>query len=837
MRTVALRGLLARRLRLALTATAVALGVMLVAGTYVFTDTINASFDKIFASSNASSDLVVTPAVEASDSASGEVPPLPAGLVARVAAVDGVARAEGAISDQGATLLSLGNERLSGQGPSILGSTSTQGFGGTTYDEGRAPRTPGEVAIDPGSAKRAGVGVGGRVAIAGDEGRRTYLVSGLVSLGGTSIGGASVAEVTLPEAQRIAGKDGVDRIDVALGPGRSQAAVVADVRRAVGGAAQVRTGAQQAEAQSSDIEDQLSFLPTTLLAFAGIAVFVGAFLIFNTFSITVAQRAREFALLRTLGASRAQVLRSVLLEGLAIGVVGSLIGLALGLLVAAGLKALFSLVGVDLPSQGTVVALRTVLVALGVGVVVTVISSIVPARRATQVPPVAALREGVALPVTRGSRWVLPAAVGITLIGVALLAGGLLVGDGSLAVVGAGAAVTFLGIALLSPVLVGPLASVVGRPLERVAGVTGRLARENAVRQPGRTAVTAAALMVGVALVAFATIFTAGVRSTIDDAIDGGIRGQVIVQNADGFTPFSAAALQAIGRVDGVGEISPALSARNLRVDGERETLTAIDPATFGDVYDLDVSGLGATDAIVSESYASDHDLRVGSALRVQAPTGGGPSLDLRVARVADISALILGDVLVTNRVAERFGVRDATFALVGYAPGADPTRTKAAIDRVVDRRFPQVEALTLAEFKDEQGGQVTQLLGLIYALLALSILVSLFGIVNTLVLSVTERIRELGMLRAIGTSRRQVRRMIRYESVITALIGGILGLGVGILMAALVGSSLDGFAFTLPVASLVIVLVLAGLAGVAAAVLPARRASRLDVLEALAHE
>ena len=837
MRRAALRGLLARRARLALTAIAVALGVMLVSGTYVFTDTINASFDRLFSAANAASDLVVTPDVDAADTVTGNAPRLDQALVGRIGAVDGVARAEGAINDQGATLLTVSGRRLSGQAPTILGTVSPAGFGGTTYDEGRAPRTPRELAVDPATAERAGVDVGGRLALAGQEGRRTYVLTGLVSLGGSSIGGASAVLVTLAEAQRITGRGGVDRVDVALGPGARAEAVAGDVRRLAGPDARVRTGAQQAQAQSSEIEDQLSFLPTTLLAFAGIAVFVGAFLIFNTLSITVTQRAREFALLRTLGASRGQVLRAVLLEGLAIGVVGSLVGLGLGLLVAIGLKALFSLIGVDLPSQGTVIQARTIVVALAIGIVVTLVSAVVPARRATRVPPVAALREGIALPETRASRWVLPAGIVVTVLGVAAMVAGLLVNGGILALAGAGAAVTFLGVALLSPTLVGPLAALVGRPLERLTGVTGRLARENTVRQPGRTAVTAAALMIGVALVAFATIFTAGVRATIDGAIDGGIRGQLIVQGADGFSPFPQQALKAIADVDGVGTVSGVLTADNVSVAGQDAGLTAIDPQTFGRVYDLDVSGLGPRTAIVAQDFATAHDLRAGSPLAIRAPNGG-PRLALRVARVQDISALVLGDVLVDQRLVRRaFGVRQASYAFAAYRPGADSARTQAGVERVLRTRYPQVEALTLAAYKDEQGGQVTQLLGLIYALLALSILVSLFGIVNTLVLSVTERTRELGMLRAIGTSRRQVRRIVRYEAVITALIGGIIGLVVGIALAALVGTTLDGFTLTVPVASLLVLLVLAGLAGSAAAVLPARRAARLDVLEALAHE
>lgn len=838
MRRVALRGLLARKLRLALTALAVTLGVMLIAGTYIFTDTINASFDRIFSKSFAGTDVVVTP--RAVFSSSDDTPPLPAALADRVRGVPGVATVEGGIFDDGGTFLGKDGKPFSTQGPKFLVSAfSVARFGGFSYAEGRAPKTADEVALDQASAEREGFAVGDRFAVQGRAPRKDYRVVGLAQVAGaSSFGGASFALLTLPEAQRQAGKQGgYDQIDVAVRKGEDSGAVSAAVRAVLPAGAQARTGAQQASEQSREIRDNLSFLPTALLAFAGIALFVGAFTIFNTFSITVAQRARELALLRTLGASRGQVLRSVLAEGVVVGVLGSLVGLAAGIGVAAGLKALLKAFGVELPSTGTAFETRTVVVSLGLGIAVTLLATLAPALRATRVPPIAALREGVALPETRASRLAFPAALVLLAAGLGLMAYGLfadLSDNGSLSALGAGAGLTFLGAALLSPKLVGPIARVVGAPVERVFGVTGRLARENTVRQPGRTAVTAAALMIGVALVAFATIFAAGARQTVDDAIDAGLKGQAVLQNQDGFSGFSREAGERVARLPGVVQVG-SLSFSSARYDGAKTSVSGVDDA-FRALYRAQVPRLGAGTVAASRDWAEEHGVAVGDRLRLQ--TASDRRLTVRVAALVQDDGKLLADLVVPAAVVrDQFGEPDVAIGIVGYDRGADDDRVKAEIDRTLARDFPQVEALTQQEFKDDVGGQITQLLGLVYALLALAIVVSLFGIVNTLVLSITERTRELGLLRAIGTTRRQVRRIVRYEAVITALIGAVLGLVLGVVLSVLVTRALDDFALSLPVVSLLVVVALAGAAGVLAAILPARRAARLDVLRALADE
>jgi putative ABC transport system permease protein len=407
---------------------------------------------------------------------------------------------------------------------------------------------------------------------------------------------------------------------------------------------------------------------------------------------------------------------------------------------------------------------------------------------------------------------------------------------------GLGAVATFLGVAFLSPRLVGPIAGFVGRPFERFRGITGRIARENTVRFPGRTAVTAGALMVGVALVTFASVFAAGAKTTIRDAVNNGSRAQAVVESTN-FGSFSTQATQAVAKVPGVKEVGALRNAQG-RVDGKKQGFSGIDPKTFPDLYhaewkqgdDNTLRALGDGSVIVSKKYAEDNDVKVGESLTVQ--TAKVERLPLKVTGIIDDKGGLYGPLTVANSVLQRdFGATKDSFVFVGFDAGADDRQVKASIDKVLDDQFPEAEAKTNAEFIKQQEGQVDQLLALIYALLAMAIIVSLFGIVNTLVLSISERVRELGLLRAIGMSRRQVRRVIRYEAIITAQIGAVIGMALGIVLSVLVTRAIDGFKLSIPVPTLILLLILAAFAGVLAAILPARRASRLDVLQSLAYE
>ena len=506
--------------------------------------------------------------------------------------------------------------------------------------------------------------------------------------------------------------------------------------------------------------------------------------------------------------------------------------------------------GLELGNTGLVIEPRTIVVGLVVGLVATVVSGLVPARRATRVEPVEAMRESDTPGVGKVRRRRVIAAIAVEVLGLGVLAYGLFGDPGSAnataSLLGLGAVLMIFGFAMLAPVLVRPLSNVIGRPLERLQGLTGRLARENATRQPQRTAITASALMIGLALVVFVAIFAAGLRATIDRGIDEQVRAAGIVTHEDGFSPLPAGVSDRLAEVEGVTAVSNIrFQPGKLAGVGGNTSVNGIDPATAGDVITLDweegsdalLRNLGDDEVLIGADFASDNAFAVGDTLRFTTPRGN--TVRYRVAGTFDAGVGLVGNVVVSNRSLERsWEAKDIAFAMVAAAPGTDQgaleRRESAAL-----REFPTAKPMTIAQFKDEQNAQVDQLVGLIYALLSLSVIVALLGIVNTLALSVHERTRELGMLRAVGMSRRQVRRMVRAEAVITAAIGALLGVVLGIAFAAIVSRPLEaeGFAFEIPVATLVLVTVLAAIAGVLAAIPPARRASRVNVLRAVTTE
>jgi putative ABC transport system permease protein len=851
MTALTLRGLFARKSRALLTGLAVLLGVAMISGTFVFTDTISRTFDKVFDTANEGVDVSISGRSEF-DTQNGPVSEeIPESLVNRVKKVPGVAVAAGNVEDTASIFKPNGKQIETKGAPPLLFSVPPQRFDPLDYVEGDPPTNPQEVGINKGTADEEGLKIGDKISLVGRTGRQQFTISGLAKFGDVdSLGGATVAVVTLPEAQLLADQPNtVDSIQVAAEPGVTQEELAARLERVLPDTVEVKTGQQAADEQSDSIQSSLSFINTLLLVFAGIALFVGAFIIFNTFSITVAQRTKEFALLRMMGASRRQVLRSVLLEALLIGLAASIVGLFVGIGAAKGINELFKAIGADLPQSGTVFKPRTAIVGLLVGTLVTMASSLSPARRATRVPPLAAMREDAAQapPQTRRRRilsWVLLiGGAAAILLG---LFGGMPSGP-ALSLLGIGAITVFIAVALLSPRLVPPIAAAVGYPLERLRGVAGRLARENALRNPSRTAVTAAALMIGLALVTFVSVLAAGVKASIDDTISEDMKAQFVVQNKDGFSPISPETGDAIKRVPGVAVVSP-LSTSQAKVAGvSGEPFgSGIDPPTFDRVWDLHIdkgpsnvlSALPPSGIVLEKNFAKDNSLDLGDTLKVTTPVG--KKLRLRVAGTFEDKGGLVGDFVVRNEVFRRsFGVRDDFLEFVAVQPGADPKAVQGRADRVLKQRFPVAEALSQKEFKDSISSNVNQLLYLIYGLLSLSVIVSLFGIVNTLVLSIHERTREIGMMRAIGTPRSLVRRIVRYESVITALIGATLGLAVGLMLGVVTSLALkdEGIVLAIPVVPLIVFAVLAIVAGVLAAIPPARRASRLDVLEALAYE
>jgi len=845
MTKVALRGLGARKGRTLLTTLAVILGVALIAGTYVFTDTIGSAFDDLIGETQAGIDVKVVP--RESELEANQSPTFPAALLDRVRDVPGAARVAGALTING-TIIDKEGDQLGGNGPpSLLVSAGPAAFDPFEY-EGRPPRTDGEVALDAATAEDAGYQLGDQVRVAGSGPVKAYELVGIGSLGSvSSVGGIAVAVLTLPEVQRVGDQAGrLSEIDFAAAEGTTPEALRDRVAQRLGRGVEVRTSEQDVAAQTADIEEGLGFLTTALLVFGVVALLVGAFSIFNTFSITVAQRTRDFALLRTLGATRRQVLSVVVVEALLVGLLGSLLGLALGVALAPALRGLFEAIGIDLPGTGLVIAPRTVIVALLVGTVVTLVASLAPALKATRVPPMAALREGTLGDARRRGRARTIAGAVLTGLGVGVLALGLFGGGETtqvLSLLGLGAFLVFLGVALLSPLLVRPLAAIVGAPLERVGGVAGRLARGNAIRNPGRTAGTAAALMIGLALVSFTTIFAEGFKASFSDSFERTIVADLVIEN--NFQTLPEEVEDAAGRVPGVATAS-ALRFSESRLGDDEAFIAGVDPRTGPAVLDIQwVEGddgtlreLGTTGIAVEEQWAQDRDLAVGDRLTVGTPTNERLRLTVR-GTYRDRGELFGPAILPSDVLERRFGAADPNVALLDVAEGQDVAAVQGRINAALDRAFPILESRTGEEFIDDQVGQVNQILSLFYALLSLAIIISLFGIVNTLALSIYERTRELGLLRAIGTSRRQVRRIVRGEAIITALIGGVLGLAVGVFFAAIVSRPLadEGFVLSFPVGTLLVLLVLAALAGVLAAIAPARRASRIDVLRALAYE
>ncbi len=854
-----LRGFAQRKLRVALTAISIVLGVALMAGTYILTDTINNSFAAIFQTASEGHDVVVSPAETLGREVRSQTSPVTQQMVEEVRHTPGVAEAAGSIFSQG-TFLDTRRKRLtSGFAPAFIASTVPARFESFKPVKGRFPGTSREVAIDEATSDRSGLGLGRQMIVAGPATTGRYTIVGILRFGGgESFGGAGAALLLPGEAQRLLGQPGrFDQIDVAAAPGVAPGQLRAKIRAELPATVDVRTGDEQAKHDTSNLEHNLGGLRTFLLIFAYVALVVGAFIIFNTFSITVAQRAREFGLLRTLGASRRQILSSVVYEGLLLGILGGGLGLLVGIGVAPLLDALFKAFGASLPDNGTVIETRTIVVSLLVGVIVTVLAGLPPALRATRVPPLAAMREGVQIPPRPlPTRKALIIRFVLGLIALAVL----------ISVGAAGIGVVLIVVWILRGVrlmvrlrrgeerpqrryrVVPALGHAIGR-LVRWRGITGRLAEENSVRQPGRTLVTAAALTVGLALVAFVAILAASFKATINHAVDRSFAGNLIVENSQaseeqGIPTGVAGALR---EVRGVREVT-ALAFTLGRPAGtkDNETVTAVEPVSFGKAYKLEwkqgsdatLRALTGTRAIVTESFAKKRHLRPGSRFALQTPTGR--PVTLTTIGIIKENAELLGSITIDRALgATAFGQREDGVDFVTYGPGATDAQVQPRVDRVLAVSYPQVRSRTAAQFEQDLAGQINSLLTLIYVLLALSVIVSLFGIVNTLILSIYERTRELGMMRAIGTSQRQIRQMIRYESVITALIGGVLGLVIGIIgaVATSIALSGEGYVQAWPIGTLIVLLVVAALAGVLAAALPARRAARVDMLRAITSE
>jgi putative ABC transport system permease protein len=850
---VALRGLLGRKLRAALTAVAIVLGVAMISGTYVLTDTIKAAFSTVFTEVYQNTDAAITGKSAIGGNANNGVAPpsLPASLLGKVRGLPGVALAEGGIADE-AKLVGHDNKVVvRGGAPSLAFSVNPNGnqrFNPLVLSEGSWPNGPNNIAIDTKTASAKHFKVGDLIGVQTRGPVQEFRITGLVRFSEkvSSLGGATLAIFDLPTAQKLFHKEGeFDTIQVAAKPNVTPTQLVSEIAPILPPTAQVRTGAQEAKQAAKDTNGFLTILEYFLLAFGYIALFVGIFVIANTMGITVAQRMRELATLRTLGATRRQVYWSVVLEALVIGVIASLVGLFLGLGLAKLLNQAFIWLGIDLPQVGTVFATRTIVVSLVVGTIVTLIASVRPALRATRVQPIAAVREGAVLPASRLARFGPYIAVTVIAVAVALMLFGLFGGGSTkvhLLAIGVGALGVFIGVAMLAPTLVPPLVRVLGFPAARWGGAPGLLARGNSIRNPSRTASTASALMIGLTLVTLVSVIAAGLKTTFEDAVNKLFTANYALTSQNGFTPTSIASEQALRGVAGVQVVS-GVRAGTAQAFGDRISITAVEP-TVGKVIDLDwidgnsatTAHLGADGAIVAKSYAKDHQLRVGSPIELKTPTGG--VLHLKLSGIFDPpkGGTPFGDITISAQRFDRaYPNPQNLFTFVKTRDGVTDAETALLTRALV--KFPDAKIQTQKQFIKLQEGGITILLRLLYVLLSLSIVISLFGIVNTLVLTVFERTREIGMLRAVGMTRRQVRNMIRHESIITALLGAALGIPVGVVLALMVGKAIDYPAFTIPWFTLIVFIVAAVIAGLLAAIFPARRAGRLNILDALKYE
>jgi putative ABC transport system permease protein len=837
------RSLLHHKLRLVLSGVAIVLGVGFVVGTLIFTDTLNSTFTNLFAGTT--SDVVITPEEDVeSRGFAGTVATLPAALLTEVRAVDGVAKAGGQVLIDGVAIVDPAGEVLGTPGAPTFGSNWDDDEDLTPFrlEEGRGPAAAGEVALDSVSAGKAGYAVGDSVPLVGPDGTLEAELVGIFRYGTSgNLAGATIAAFDTAYAQELLldGADAYTEIDVVADEGVTQDSLAADVRAVAGEGVVVQTGQEAADEATAEITEGLAFVNIFLLVFAGIALFVGTFIILNTFSMLVAQRSRELALLRALGATRAQIVRSLILEAAGVGLVGAVLGLVVGVGVAYGLQGLFSAIGAEIPTEGLVLLPRTIIIGLVIGVLVTVVAGLAPAVRASRIPPMAALRDDIALPARSLHVRAIAGAV-LLAAGLAAMTAGAAVGGGSGSqLVGLGVVAALVGAIVVSPALAGPMVRILGFAFPRMFGTVGSLAVQNAERQPRRTAATASALMIGLALVSALTIFATSAKSSITVVIDSVVGADFLVTNQTQ-RPFGDEVAETVAAVPGVGIVSAVKIVPSL-VQDQPSALVGVDPATFGDVVNLEftsgsLADLTAGGLVVDAQTATDRGLSVGDPVAVQFQSG---SADYAVTGVYESAGRFSGFVVDSETVIAAGADPGDSVVYVKVEPGADVDAVQAGMTAALADN-PTVEVLSQTDFKEQITSSVDQILLVMVMLLSLAILIAVLGIVNTLVLSVVERTREIGMLRAVGALRRQIRTMVVLEALVIAVFGAVVGLVLGVWFAVALQRTLieQGIAvLDIPWLGIIAFLVVAGIVGVLAAVWPAFRAGRLNVLEAISTE
>jgi putative ABC transport system permease protein len=839
-----LKSLLARKLRLVLSGLAVVLGVMFVAGAFVVTDTLSRSFDTVFADAFSQTDVSVSakPKVALSEMEGEQVqPPFPAAVAEQVAAVGGVAAATGLASADGARVIGADGKVLTSMGPPRLGGNWTGEDGLVQLRQGRGPRADDEIVVNAYVAKQAGLRVGDRVGVLTRQPKREFTLVGVFGYSGDrdTVGGVQEVMFTEPVAQRLMlGRTGVySSVSVRAADGVGPDQLRDRIAAALGPQYEVKTGEQLADENAAGLQEGLGFFNNILLGFAGVALFVGVFLILNTFSIIVAQRTRELALMRAMGASRRQVITSVLVEAVVIGLLAAGLGLAAGVGVGAGLAYLFSSFVGGLALAPLAVPLAAVIASLLVGVLVTVVAAVLPALRASRIPPVAAMQE-VATPDRPLTRITVAGAL-IGAAGAATLGVGLYANVGSpLVLILTGVLVSFVGIALLTPLVSRPVVSVLGRLFSW--SLPGRLGRLNSGRNPRRTAITAAALMVGIALVTGVTVVMDSAKTSLSQQAEDTIKAQVVIsgeQSGPRPPSFDPAVLDRASAIPGV-RAAAGLWNDQAVVDGERTYVNATDDlARLADAYGA-APATGALTTLKPDQIAvsTQRGWPLGTRLTVQ--LARGEAQVYTVVATYDEQALP-GSILLPAAATAQFGVPQPLFGFVRLTDGTPVEAVLPQIKALV-ADSPEVSATDRSAFVAQQAGQFDMVITMVQILLALAILIAVLGVVNTLALSVLERTRELGLLRAVGLGRGQTMRMVTVEAVVISVFGALLGVVVGAGLGSAVVAALDGEGITelvLPWTRMGTYLVLAGLVGVIAAVLPAIRAARLNVLAAIAHE
>ncbi len=834
-----LRTLLTHKVRLALTALAIALGVAFMSGTFTFTATLQSDLDALFHTVTASTDVIVEHTAPAGESGAGNGsrPAIPAELLPAIRAVPGVRAADGVITDT--AQLATVDGRLLGSGPGLATSWRADPTLRAEYPQraGRAPGTGGEVAIDQTSADSYGLHLGDPVRVVIEGRARSFTVVGIVGFGTGRGIGRSLVLFDTGTAQVLFGKAGrYDQIEVSAAGGVGSAALRDRIAAVLPAQTEALTGAAQAQALSASLRGDLGFLTDGLLGFAAVALFVGAFVIWNTFSILIAQRTRELALLRALGASRRQVFGSVLVEAALLGTVSSAAGVGLGLLAARGLAALLSVFGLDLPSHGPRLPLAGTALAVGTGVAVTVLAAVAPARRATRVPPVAAMRETAAAPYTFSRRRLI-VGLGVAAAGLGALAAGLFAHAGA-AVAGAGALAVVLGVNLLTPLAARPALRVIGAPLRRLPARTGRLAHANAAHNPGRTAATTAALMIGLAAVVAVNVLIESAKSAAAGDIGRASRADLYITAGGGQDgSLDPALARAVAAWPGVAAVSAVRRSEAMVAGTAHQTVYGVDPASIAEVTDLAVrtGGFASGGMLVSVKVAAAHHWHTGSVVTVQ--FGQASQRGVTVAGTF-ANRGPLGDYLLdldtfdaaTNHPLDNL-------ILVRAAPGTAVAGLRTDLTGLL-RDYPGAQVLDRAGYQNASGAMLDQILNLTTGLLVLAVIIALLGIVNTLALSVTERTREFGVLRAIGMRRGQLAATVTVEAGMIAVFGALLGIVLGAGLGGALAAALAGAAsIAVPAGNLVAYAVVSIAAAMLAALAPARRAARLDVLRAIATE